>query len=250
MQSLERSGDINGLQWKRWFAWQKELKEAALQKDGYTDEVSGMLMTEIELRENAQSEIAKQLQLETAQVHLQQCSQKGTEKYRLVSKTKTLRQKLAKLSREYWFLERKWWSQRVKIQEGGDLSLGIDLWRSNPSWYMHRSLVQDCVERGGCCGRDCNCCPTRRSIPGRRFAAGHCTTRCHCCEEARGFKLSSKETKNLHKEFSFSSLPYYHRIRNASLFGLIGGNNKDSPFDLIVDSSNLPPAYTTSTSSL
>ncbi|KAK5796574.1 hypothetical protein VI817_005859 [Penicillium citrinum] len=104
-------------------------------------------------------------------------------------------------------------------------------------------LIGDCAERGGCHGRDCRCCSARRNIPGRRFAAGHCSTRCHCCEKVCGFVLSVDETKILDEKSKDSRPGYCRQIRKASLLGLIAGNYKDYSIDLIED---VPPAYTAS----
>lgn len=127
------------------------------------------------------------------------------------------------------------------IMNGGPLTRGMKLWRSNPNWYMHRTLNEDCAGRGGCCGRDCNCCSPRLNIPGREFAAGHCTTRCHCCEKSRGFVLSVEEIEVLDQQFDPSRPGYFGRVSYATFFGLIPENYKDSPFDLI---EGIPPAYT------
>lgn len=130
--ALEESGDINELQWKRWHAWQEELEEAQKNPDDTCKaNVSGLLKTEIKLREHTQSQISTQLQLENAQSRLQQhYSKKDKKRDKLVYEIKELREEIEKLSWEYWLLERKWWSQRVTVQEGGKLK----------SWYGFMAL--------------------------------------------------------------------------------------------------------------
>jgi len=158
-------------------------------------------MTGVKLRQATQYEIAMKLQLQEAHDRLWHIhSEPATTKYIIPAEIKTLERKLGVASREYWFLERKWWSIIAAFDESG-LTRGISLWPSNPNWYIHRILIEYCAERCDCRGRDCRCCSARRNIPGRGFAAGRCTTRCHCCEKARGFVLSVDETKMLDEPF-------------------------------------------------
>ena len=85
-----------------------------------------------------------------------------------------LRDKIQTPSKDYWWKERFWWVVRVSFLDT-PFTRSIDFWRSQPKWYMHRSLVEDRARMGGCRGRNCGCCLDRESILGRKLAAGHCT---------------------------------------------------------------------------
>jgi hypothetical protein len=137
-------------------------------------------------------------------------------------KTREIREKLDALNKEYWLLERDWWGYRSGFIEG-PLTRGFDLWRSNPRWYMHRFLVEDCAGRGGCCGRSCGCCLHREMSPARKLGVGHCTGDCGCCIKTRGFVLNTEDKKKLDLLFGISLENedlYYHRIIWASIWGL------------------------------
>lgn len=77
------------------------------------------------------------------------------------------------------------WLKRSEFT--GALKRGLDFWRSDPSWYMHRVLVAECKGRQGCRSRDCGCCPKRLLDPEQRPEAHHCTVRCRCCHQATEF---------------------------------------------------------------
>lgn len=57
--------------------------------------------------------------------------------------------------------------------------------RRNPAWYLRKELVNDCVKRGGCCGRSCGCCKRRSRAGKNAKGIGHCTAFCACCEASR-----------------------------------------------------------------
>lgn len=233
---LLRSENINGLQWKRWFHWEDQL---ILLPNFNGHVIRDFLEVELALRECTQREVAAKRELETAYERLQQESLEESEEEKN-SEVEALEKNIENLGKEYWFLERKWWSERI-----GSLFVclgeGITLWRNTPSWWMHERLVMDCINRGGCCGRACNCCSDRRNIPGRLHARGHCTKWCHCCKEARGFELSSERLEELDSMFSFSSSAYLDFYALSSLLGLVEGNFRTNPSDMIKDK---PPRYT------
>jgi hypothetical protein len=72
--------------------------------------------------------------------------------------------------------------------------------RSNQRWYLSDTLRRSCAERGGCCGRECQCCENRSTHmnPARKLGVGHCTLDCGCCSKARGFDFTSKEKEELY----------------------------------------------------
>lgn len=84
--------------------------------------------TEIALRENSQREIAlKEKMKELAKESIN------------VTVVQDLREELSILSKKYWTLERRWWKIKSSINDS-PLTRGIDYWRSQPKWYMHRVL--------------------------------------------------------------------------------------------------------------
>jgi hypothetical protein len=68
----------------------------------------------------------------------------------------------------------------------GTLKNSYDKLREDPTWYLRKELVKDCVAKGGCCGRDCGCCAKRHLNSEKRRGIGHCSTQCACCESHRG----------------------------------------------------------------
>lgn len=136
------------------------------------------------------------------------------------------------LSRKYWFSERRWWYYHSCLRQGLQQP-GFDLWRSNPKWYMHKMLVEDCASRNGCCARSCGCCNNREPTPTRKLGVGHCTAECGCCTKARGFRVSEEDKNVLKKEFRELALqcPKHRLIRVAS-WGLVG-DCYENPFDMI-----------------
>lgn len=70
------------------------------------------------------------------------------------------KQELLNLKQEYFMTDQR----RGRILEGfqcGTLIRGLNLWRSHPQWYLHKTLLKDCADKGGCCGRGCGCCRDR-----------------------------------------------------------------------------------------
>ncbi|KOS43446.1 hypothetical protein ACN38_g5649 [Penicillium nordicum] len=147
---------------------------------------------------------------------------------------------MSTLYQENWMLTRGWWYTRGQIFGiSAPLQRAFELWRSNPSWYMHPILVEDCKSRGGCCGRDCGCCldAQRANSSAGALGVGHCTLECGCCIRSRGFELSEERERFLVNRFSFDNQmdtmeddqmdtmddqvdPYQRRICLVSIWGL------------------------------
>ncbi|KAJ5088688.1 hypothetical protein N7456_012304 [Penicillium angulare] len=144
-----------------------------------------------------------------------------------------------------WTLRREWNRlKRKTIERVDNLKDGFETWRANPRWYMHRTLVDDCIQRGGCCARECGCCTSldrETSLVGK-YGVGHCTSSCGCCFESRGFKIGTKTRTKMEIEFGFSEIAkarlkefagIHDRIYLASIWG-IGEEGTENPSDLIV----------------
>lgn len=139
---------------------------------------------------------------------------------------------LLRLYQSNWMKTRCWWYTRGWIVgNSGPLQRTFQLWRSNPLWYMHPILVEDCQASGGSCGRDCGCCldSQRANSLAGALGAGHCTMECGCCSKFRGFELNQRDKDFLVDCFSFDHLydtmdhqenPYQHRICLVAIWGL------------------------------
>ena len=109
----------------------------------------------------------------------------------------------------------------------GPLRRAYDTWKSNPKWFLHPYLVDDCARNGGCCSRQCGCCQRREPTPGRQRGVGHCTIECSCCTEARGFELDASDRKEIIKSQYLalennegsSTKALYSRYMRAFFFG-------------------------------
>ncbi|KAJ5944539.1 hypothetical protein N7516_004707 [Penicillium verrucosum] len=212
--NIEKSGDIDALQRYR--------RNVVMGGPGYMNlgRAVELLRIEQDLRSTAQEE---------------QClSKKGEVTDRRPLDWRDIQAELQTLNKRYWLLERQWWETRNSFMEG-PLIRAFDLWRSHPLWYMHRVLLEDCVRRGGCCGRSCGCCVDRNIDKTRQLGAGHCTMECGCCRQSRGFDLTEDEKMKLLKDFHAldDNSPYRETINRVSIYGLCLDSH-DSPFDLII----------------
>ncbi|CAG8148742.1 unnamed protein product [Penicillium salamii] len=75
-----------------------------------------------------------------------------------------------------------------------------DALRNDPKWYMREGLVQDCVDQGGCCSRQCGCC-AKRDLSQNKKGSGHCTFECGCCIAFEGRELTKEQKKERRKDF-------------------------------------------------
>ncbi|CRL25255.1 unnamed protein product [Penicillium camemberti] len=74
----------------------------------------------------------------------------------------------------------------------GSLKRNYDAMREDLAWYLRQELVQDCISRGGCCARGCDCCRNRATARYER-GVGHCTGGFGCCSSERGFEYTAEE---------------------------------------------------------
>lgn len=202
--ALEKSGDLNALQHYRFDVHQK-----ARYQDG-------------------PKLVRKFLKMESILQHNSQLEQDISEEPTLESE-----EFLQDLRADVWVQRRDLWLHRSEFT--GALKRGLDLWRSDPSWYMHRVLVDDCRGRQGCCARDCGCCVKRQSDPKRKLEANHCTMTCRCCRLATDDFLGLSEEEIEAEEKSsepFYRKNFYHEFEMASIWG-ISSDSDCSPFDQI-----------------
>lgn len=119
-------------------------------------------------------------------------------------------------SRGYWCDERRLYKLESMLP-AGPFRRAYDTHRSNPKWYLHPDLRNDCAGRGGCCGRQCGCCEKREPTPQRPRGVGHCTVECGCCATARGFEIQPSRTDKTWLEV-MNGLVYEWDIANNKAF--------------------------------
>ena len=145
--AIEQHNAFKALQLSRLKQWDKELD---------CPPFATFLRTEEYLRKICQKEIALR---------------KG-------SPTLAQARQLKEVNHDSWLLQREWrYWRRILIKDPSALERAFKQWRSNPRWYMHSILVEDCVNRGGCCSRDCGCCVSheRETSSIGELGIGHCT---------------------------------------------------------------------------
>ena len=124
-----------------------------------------------------------------------------------------------------------WRYTRLHGALDGDIPLGIfnrafRQHRKKPDWYLSKELREDCVRRGGCCGRGCGCCEKDRGNNTRQlWKRGHCTSACGCCVRTRKSQQDVSVTMQKDMEdFPFDivalATPYSERIYLAYIWGL------------------------------
>lgn len=157
------------------------------------------------------------------------------EKLKLKEKTKGEEKQLQQYislrkvcSMGYWRDEQRLYKLE-SLLPAGPFRRAYDTYRSNPKWYLHPDLRNDCAGRGGCCGRQCGCCEKREPTPRRRRGVGHCTIECGCCAIARGFEILPSTTdgtwlevtKGLVAELgNTDNKTYYARYMRAFFIGI------------------------------
>ncbi|CAG8387502.1 unnamed protein product [Penicillium salamii] len=205
---VEQSGDINTLQRYRYMRYKDNTPWD--DQDYDSSQIKALLSTEQDIR------------------HL---VQEGSFVRDLPGEPEDSKIRLQKINRKLWGLKRKWWKHRSEFGQGV-LSRAFDLCRSNPLWYIHEDLVEDCAQKQGCCARGCGCCEKRQKTSGRH-AAGHCALTCGCCRKQRGFELTPEEEQDIYKEHDLQDDDTFdERIELASIWGLhLNFNN--APNDLI-----------------
>ncbi|KAJ5385485.1 hypothetical protein N7517_003396 [Penicillium concentricum] len=83
----------------------------------------------------------------------------------------------------------------------GPIKQSYESLRQNTTWYLRKELVEDCVKRGGCCGRTCGCCQIHHEGAERTKGVGHCTPACGCCSIERGFEYTKEERQGFVDDF-------------------------------------------------
>lgn len=196
-------------------------------KYGITTKTLGKLMSEIlriewRLRELAQREE----DLKERHLSLELAASSQEDKKQLSAWL----EELEAIPKEYWLLERRLYEQEALLPRGGFVR-AYSSWRSNPKWYLHPDLVNDCAGKGGCCGRDCGCCEKRGQAVDRRRSAGHCTAECGCCARRRGFDIRDTKNTMVSHEYCMSVVrdpsnhTYCWRFHRAYYFGIGSGRD-------------------------
>lgn len=217
-ETLEGRGEIYELQYFRYKQYERRSPNLQMEKISY------FLRTERRLREILQRETSLAVEARQASPERQ-----------------------AEIVKEGEGMKAEYHIAELTIQQmasgfkQGELRRAFDLWRSHPLWYLHKTLIEDCAIRGGCCGRECGCCRNRNPPPNRKLAVGHCTAECLCCQKFRGFKPTKETKKSMRDLFPLNpvlNFDYYRKIMLASIYGITLDSTK-SPFDLI----DMPPLY-------
>ena len=121
-------------------------------------------------------------------------------------------EELISLDHEYTRLERTY-ETVVAGCPAGPIKSGY-LWiRQQSHWHLKNDwLRQDCINRGGCCGRSCRCCKNSPD-PRRRKGWGHCTTQCACCKSVRGLRSTERGRRLLQPDYDLTVHPWSHYSR-------------------------------------
>jgi hypothetical protein len=116
-------------------------------------------------------------------------------------------EELISLDHEYTRLERTY-DTVVTGCPAGPIKSGY-LWiRKQPYWHLKSDwLRQDCINRGGCCGRSCRCCENSPD-PRRRKGWGHCTAQCACCKSVHGFRPTERGKRLLQPDYNLTVHPW------------------------------------------
>lgn len=220
-EKLENKGNIYVLQKHR-------LKKAlsGFYRD-FDERLPKFLQTEQRLREVVQRELALAEEIE---------------KDSTPARMQEIREEIQYLKQNYFFADREW-HQILSTFANPTLLRGFHFWRSDPQWYLHKTLVQICAEHGGCCARNCGCCQTRDLGSNRRLGVGHCTLECRCCQNDIDCTLihgATQDMKNLSLPDRNRNYRHYRTLMLASVFGLADYSTAN-PFDLI----ERPPRYET-----
>lgn len=133
-----------------------------------------------------------------------------------------LHEEACKLKQKYWRLDRM-----AYILEGRCpmtiLMDGYQALHRQYGWHLISDwLRNDCIRRGGCCGRSCKCC-SRPTTQNRLKGWGHCTIECGCCNRCRGFELGKEDKKLIRPNFDINNWkrsPYSCNVFGAYLWGL------------------------------
>jgi hypothetical protein len=134
------------------------------------------------------------------------------------------------LGQEYWSVERMLYANDALCPTNTSWRAYVSL-RDLPQWYFCTWLVEDCMRRGGCCGRACGCCSKPRSSV-RPKGDGHCTKMCGCCLQSRGFPLDEEQQKLFQPNINVKGAridDYSRCMLEAYNFGLVISGKYMSP---------------------
>jgi hypothetical protein len=203
---------------------QQWIKAQAKLNDQYTKELRGrkdgskllkwmhsIIEIHIQLAKTVQRE--QFLEGETRRLMMSMGPENKRELEDLDDELKALNRKYWRLEKELYILEENCLMQSLRRVYG---SL-----HSQHGWHLiSQWLRNDCIRRGGCCGRSCQCC---EKPPGsnRLKGWGHCTLECACCNRFRGFKLTAEEESLFQPDFDcehWDKSPYSHSLLRAYMW--------------------------------
>ncbi|KAJ5923737.1 hypothetical protein N7454_008982 [Penicillium verhagenii] len=136
-------------------------------------------------------------------------SEEGSNELSPIS-TAELQEKLLKVQETLPICQQSLYEARWALHS--DITDSYSSVTKDPSWYLKKGLVNDCLEKGGCCSRECGCCKKRQFSTERNFGIGHCTSYCACCDVARGGALTDESRKYIEESFTRmlqSDTPYF-----------------------------------------
>lgn len=162
---------------------------------GTEDWIRGLIVIEVVLADYTLRESVQRADYIEEQSHaLQKMEVIGNDKEK--AQLQKLDEELRIIGRKICLHKRDLYEVEAKLM-GCFGKLSYDLLRQDPEWYLRKELIEDCIDSGGCCGRQCGCCKNRHLNSKWKWGAGHCTAECGCCSSYRGSEYTEQEKKDI-----------------------------------------------------